>query len=298
MATLPAVRQESSVAPAGLVPQSIDELMQFSEMAVKSRLLPASIQTKEQAAIIAIKGRELGITFMQSFESLYVVYGRVGMETKLMAALFTRAGHQYRIIERTPQRAVVDIYLKGQDEPQRFTMTMEEAVSARWHLEYDKEKKEWRDKNTWKTMPARMLMYRCLSSAIRLIAPGCLFGLHTTDELGDERPEPTVIEQRVQEQIAEAQEAPIEGETTELRDEPVPAPWAQNPDTATKFLNSACDYFGLSYPEVMEALGVDRIEQVTISMVQAKAKISAWVEEQIHGIDEGAEDEPRQGALV
>ena len=313
MASLPAVRRESRVAHGGLVPRNLVELMELAQMAIKSGLLPASIKTPEQAALIAIKGRELGITFMQSFESLFVVYGRVGMDTKLMASLLKRAGHEYRVIERTPARAVIDLYLKGSLEPRRFEMTMEEAEAARWHMEYDKEKKEWRQKNTWRTMPARMLMYRCLSSAIRLLAPDCLFGMHTTDEIEDERPEPEVAERRVCESLTEADEQTVEAEVEELGPESpaepggddqtqakAPAPWAQDKAKAEQFMAKAAEYFGLSEGEILTALGVKLIEETTLTMHEAKAQIGAWLEGQLAERVRSQQEEATlaQGALV
>jgi hypothetical protein len=303
MSTLPATRTE-----AALVPTSLADLLALAEIAVKSGLLPESITTKEQAAVIMLKGREVGITTMQSFESIYVVHGRTAMDTKLLATLLRRAGHDYRIIERTEEIAVIDLYLKQDRTPEgwparRYTMTMEEAKQAGWHLEKRRDTGKWEEKHTWKTMPARMLMYRCLSSGIRLHAPESLFGLHTLDEMQDERPERDFIdatwseEPEPQPQDREPQDSSVEPEPEpepEPTAPPPPAPWAQDPDKATKFVTAASEYFGLSQAEILTALDVESIDRVTLTMVQTKARIAAWIEERLTEAEVGANNDSPQ----
>ncbi len=305
MGSLPAVRSES-----GLVPGNVSELLEMAAIAVKSGLLPRGVDTKEKAALIMLKGHELGITTMQSFESLFVVYGRVGMDTKLMATLLRRAGHDYRVIERTPERAVVDLYLK-QDRTvdgwpaRRFVLTMEEAKAARWHMEKNTRTGQWQEKATWNGMPARMLLYRCLSSAIRLYAPECLFGLHTLDELDGGGPEPAqgamIVEDLAPMGQEDPAEPPVDGDFSELPGDPEPepqpaptpkakpAPWTRDKAKAAEFMQAAADHFGLSYPEIFTALGVESIEQVTCSMTEARAQLETWLNENVYQVDESAE---------
>lgn len=303
MSTLPATRTE-----AGLVPESLADLLALADMAVKSRLLPESITTKEQAAVIMLKGREVGITTMQSFESIYVIHGRTAMDTKLIATLLRRAGHDYRIIERTPELAVIDLYLKQDRTPEgwparRYTMTIDEAKAANWHMEKRKDTGKWEEKHTWKTMPARMLMYRCLSSGIRLYAPESLFGLHTLDEMQDAAAQhPDVVDATWTEtaldpgdvliadepleepgpEPAAAQEPKAAAQEPEAPPQPAPpAPWAQDTAKAAEFLARAADYFAMSQAEILTALDVENVNQVNITMAQAKARIAAWIEDRL-----------------
>src|SRR5436309_1626388 len=67
-----------------------------AEAVKKAGLLPAAM-TAEQAAIIVMKGRELGIPTMRSLEGMYVVNGKVAMDAKLIMGL---------IRERCPQAKI------------------------------------------------------------------------------------------------------------------------------------------------------------------------------------------------
>jgi hypothetical protein len=81
----------------------------------------------------------------------------------------------------------------------------------------------------------------------------------------------------------------------------VPASWAQNKAKADEFMARAHEYFGLSFPEILSALGVEKVADATCTMKEARARIARWLDENVYQVDEGAEEPtetPRQAALV
>lgn len=165
-------KQQTAVAPPR--EYSLSELVQMADLLIKSRLVPEAIQTKEQAAIIMLKGQELGLKPMQAMSDIYVVYGQAHMGTKLMCALFKAAGHRYEVLDRTKDVARVKFML-ADGTSYTHTMTMEEVSQAGWNKVGGKIKYQWTQ------MPAVMLMYRCLSSGIRMLAPEVLHGMGVVD---------------------------------------------------------------------------------------------------------------------
>lgn len=147
----------------------------LGEMAVKSGFLPTSIRTAEQAIIIMLKGRELGIPPMQAFSSIAVVSGKPTMSAELMLSM----------IYKNVSGAIVDIVTTNDKECKIeakrpngkktvFTFTMEDAKRA-----------NLTGKGPWLTYPAAMLRARCISSMARAMFPDALSGVvYTAEELG------------------------------------------------------------------------------------------------------------------
>ena len=180
MSNLPAVRGSNGE----LVTYNLPDVMQIATMLVESRLLPEQIKTPQQAAIIILKGLELGLMPLQATEEIFVVNGKPSLGTKLMVSLWRRAGHDYRIVERNAERVTIRFMLKG-GQVYDHTLTMAEVSQAKWDQSYDRDKKAWVPKPTWKQMPAIMLTYRCFSTGIRMLDPSVLQSLRTQDEAHD-----------------------------------------------------------------------------------------------------------------
>ncbi len=151
-------------------PMALAELKERAAMFIASRLAPEGM-TADQAAIIAMKGHELGLGMMRSLEEIYVVRGRPAMSAKLMAALYTQAGHTYDIKTRNEKQVTILFTLRD-GRTYEHTITMEDATKAGW------------TKNAkYQEIPAQMLTYRALASGIRIIAPGVLHGMPLSEEM-------------------------------------------------------------------------------------------------------------------
>lgn len=154
----------------------------LAERAMKSGLLPESIETPEAAMLIIAKGREIGIGGMASFKHMYVIKGQVGMDSALIAYLFERRGHSFIPIKRTAEECSIRFYHRN-GATYTHTLTRAEVTKARW--DQYKKNDTYQTKDQWLKMPEVMLYYRTLTTGIRMVDPGCLLGVRSDDELMD-----------------------------------------------------------------------------------------------------------------
>ena len=187
MSNLPAVRGSNGE----LVTYSLPDVMQIAALLFESGLVPTQIKSAKQVAIIILKGLELGLMPFQATEEIFVVNGKPSLGTKLMVSLWRRAGHDYRVTERTKESVTIRFMLKG-GQVYDHTLTMAEVSQARWDQTYERADKDdpkkggqWVPKPTWKQMPTIMLTYRCFSTGIRMLDPSVLQSLRTADEAHD-----------------------------------------------------------------------------------------------------------------
>lgn len=152
-------------------------MVQWGAQALKSRLLPSSISTPEAAAIVVLKGRELGISFMTSISQIYVINGKPGMSAELIQGLARKnlPGLVINILESTSKTAKIE-FIRPEKGSKPFVQefTMEEAIAAKLT-----------SKDVWKQYPAAMLWSRCVTAGLRKVCPEALMGIsHTPEELG------------------------------------------------------------------------------------------------------------------
>lgn len=147
-------------------------------VAMDSGLLPSHIKTPQQVAIIALKGKELGIPFMQSLQSISVINGKPVLASELMAALIYRKIPGAKIVykETSADKCVIEATRPG-EPPQDFTFTFDEAVKAGLTRN-----------PTWERYRAAMLRARCISLMARAKFPDAIMGCYTPEEMGHEEP--------------------------------------------------------------------------------------------------------------
>lgn len=144
--------------------------------AVRSGLLPRGMSI-EAAAIIALKGREIGIPIMQALGQISVVNGRPVCAAELQLALIYRhcKGAIVNVLESTDIKACIEFIRPG-CKPFESTFTIEDAKRA-----------GVASKSVWQQYPKAMLRARAVSAGARVIFPDALMGMsHTPEELGAE----------------------------------------------------------------------------------------------------------------
>lgn len=161
----------------GTLPTAAEFAMmkEFGKMAVASGFLPTSIKTPEQAVIIIMKGRELGIPPMNAFSSIAVVQGKPTMSAELMLSMIYKnvKGAIVNFIQTDAQQCVIEAQRPGGRATQ-FTFSMEDAKRANLV-----------GKGPWQTYPQAMLRARCISAMARAMFPDALSGIvYTPEELG------------------------------------------------------------------------------------------------------------------
>lgn len=154
-------------------------LKEQAKMAIVSGLLPKHIVKPEQAVIIAMKGKELGIPFMQAMSGITVIQGKPALSAELMLALIYRnvPGAQINFLT-DPEKAHTECAVemaRPHGKPQRFKFTLEDAKRA-----------GLLSNPSWTKYPAAMLRARTVSAAARAVFPDAIMGCYTPEEIGGE----------------------------------------------------------------------------------------------------------------
>lgn len=196
------------------VPAAFSEQMHMAAALAESDLLPSHLRRKPANVLVIIQGaRALDVSAFWALQSMHVIEGKLSMAAELMRALVIRAGHKVNIVERSDERATVEIQRKDKDKPYRASFTWAEAVAA-----------ELDTKTNWRRYRKAMLVARATSIAVRDECPDVMFGVvYTPDELGavtDEEGVPvidgTTVEPPTEEDVARWCEALGHGELVDV----------------------------------------------------------------------------------
>jgi hypothetical protein len=162
---------------SNLIPTAGDfaTMKELGNMAIRSGFLPTSIKTPEQAVVIMLKGREIGIPPMQAFSSIAVVSGKPTMSAELMLSMIYRnvPGAIVNFLVTDANQCSIEAR-RPNGKFTKFSFTMEDAKRA-----------NLTGKGPWVTYPAAMLRARCISAMARAMFPDALSGIvYTPEELG------------------------------------------------------------------------------------------------------------------
>jgi hypothetical protein len=194
--------------------QEFRNMKEMGVMAVKSGFLPASIKTPEQAVIIMMKGRELGIPPMQAFSSIAVVNGKPTMSAELMLSMIYRnvPGAVVNFVKTDVTECAIEAK-RPNGKATTFSFSMDDARKA-----------NLTGKGPWVTYPAAMLRARCVSAMARAMFPDALSGVvYTAEELGAEVNEEGEI---LVETPAKPAPLPPEAEYSDVKTDESPVPAA------------------------------------------------------------------------
>lgn len=190
---------------------SFEDMKKQADLLIKSGFLPKAIQKPEQAVAIMMTGRELGMSPMQAFRSIYVVHGQPTLSAQLMLALCENTGElENKRIEQGDNFCQVTLKRKGQD-PYMVKFTIEDAKRLFGEAQF-------KQKDNWERQPQTMLLWRAISAACRVVFPDAVTGLYTPDELGAEidlTPTGEIVEVRAPEQIEQEPPQPNDAPKTD-----------------------------------------------------------------------------------
>ncbi|MEQ8278344.1 MAG: hypothetical protein RMA76_38230 [Deltaproteobacteria bacterium] len=172
-----AIARRSTVAldPYAFEPGSLAELKELGREIVQSGIFP-HIKTPEQAVVVAMWGRSLGLSAVQAFEGLYTVNGRPAWYTWLLVSLVRQHPECefFECVESTPTRAVWRSKRKGRPEIAK-TFTIQDAHDAGYAQRNAK----------YKTEPEIMLSNRCASRLARQEWSEQIHGMATGEDILD-----------------------------------------------------------------------------------------------------------------
>ena len=155
-------------------------------MLVKSKFLPKSIETPEQALAIILTGRELGIGIMQALNNINVISGKPTVPPQLMLALINRTGALEGLsIDDDGQSCTVTMKRRGR-EPHSESFSMKDAALMKTteYINGNKQTISLSEKYNWKQQPAVMRKWRAVAACARVVFPDVILGLYTPDEMG------------------------------------------------------------------------------------------------------------------
>jgi hypothetical protein len=173
------VRGDERSAMLAFEPQDMRGLVDLSKILYESKLLPKAIQSWQAAVTIAIRGRELGLTIMQAFSSIYIIEGKVVLSGDLIVGMVKRnAECRYmRLVECTNERCVYETQRVGDPEPTRIAWSMDDAKAAGLNT-----------KDNWRKYPRAMLRARCGAEISRAVYPDLAMGMYDPDEISSPSP--------------------------------------------------------------------------------------------------------------
>lgn len=194
-------------AAAAAQKQDLGAMLAVARKFWASGMMPAHVKREEDAIAIALRGAELGLPVIQSWHSMYVVKGRVGMESKMMLGLAYKLLPGFQLVvgyfdvegrlvhEYGPERVTLTARRTADAPWVTVSFTIEEARAAGYTERYDRKKGKTVPKETWAKVPADMLAARCTARLLRLVAPDAFQGLYDREEIAEMRTEePIAIE--------------------------------------------------------------------------------------------------------
>lgn len=170
-----------AVMPNNLVPtqELWTQIKAMGDSAFKSGLMPSHIKNGDAAAIIMMRGYELGLQPMVAIDSLYVVNNKIGVSADMLLAAIRKEIPDAEIDIVKSDAKICEIHAKRPKDKKAtvITYTIEEAQTA-----------QLLGKDNWKKHPADMLFARCVSRMKRRLFNEVMKGLsHTPEELEDIR---------------------------------------------------------------------------------------------------------------
>jgi hypothetical protein len=171
----------STVQPRGLALATFEDAFRFSKLVANSDFAPKDFRGKPESCLLAIQhGAELGLSPMQSLQSIAVVNGRPSVygDTALAVCKGSPVCEWVReTIEGEGEHmvAVCQAKRRGDSKP----------VESRFGVAEAKKANLWGKAGPWTQYPRRMLQMRARGFALRDAFPDLLHGLVTAEEAAD-----------------------------------------------------------------------------------------------------------------
>jgi hypothetical protein len=144
----------------------------------------------EQAQVMALTCMSDRITLVEFGRRYNIIEGKLSMKSDAMLARYLELGGKCVWLETTAQACRAKWTFSGNDIEIGFTI--DDAVRAGLCGPGGSRKKEQAKDGNWQKYPDAMLRARCISKAIRMIAPQVNAGYYTPEEVQDfdDRPSP------------------------------------------------------------------------------------------------------------
>ncbi len=159
-----------ALAKYNALPATLEEVQAYGALAKQAGIIPKEMNEIQASAIVQA-GREMGLAPLQSLRTIFLVNGRLVMKAELMLALARKfAGVRVESIVDEEERCTVTL-VRGEE---RITTTFSDEDAKRAGLVTPN--------SAWAKYPRIMRQWRCISAALRIIAPEVTLGFLTPEE--------------------------------------------------------------------------------------------------------------------
>lgn len=137
--------------------------------------------TQEQAAVVMLKGHELGLGLATAFEFIHMVEGKPSISPKGMLAMIHQSGNIEIKVTRLPADkaqplAGYECWMKRRDTGFEHT--------SRFTLDDAKRAELVKPRGNWEKYPENMCMWRAIGFAADVVCPDLGGGMYRPEELG------------------------------------------------------------------------------------------------------------------
>lgn len=174
-----------------LQPHTYEEVVRAAKDLVKSGLWKGVLDTDQQAVMVILAGRELGLGLVQSANTFYVVNGRIGMFSAKKIAVIRRAGYAVRCTN-DPTHA------KCADKSYAEWTAIRDGVEVKASFSLEEAKKMGlADRPEWRKQPENMMVWRAASRLCDREFSDVVGGMESEFEEDRERPilQATIVSQ-------------------------------------------------------------------------------------------------------
>jgi len=157
--------------------ESLREPMSIGKVFAESGMFP-DIKSQAQAVVKILAGRELGLSAFESMKNIYLVNGKLAIQSNALASLIkTNNKYDYKVDTLTNEECKITfLRLKGDktEEVGTSEFTFKDAAKAGLV-----------NKENWKNYPKNMLFARALANGVRFYCPDAACGWHVQEEYED-----------------------------------------------------------------------------------------------------------------
>lgn len=157
--------------------ESLREPMSIGKIFAESGMFP-DVKSQAQAVVKILAGRELGLSPFESMKNIYLVNGKLAIQSNALASLIkSNNKYDYRVDVLTDQECKITfLRIKGEkpEEVGTSEFTFKDAAKAGLV-----------NKDNWKSYPKNMLFARALANGVRFYCPDAACGWHVQEEYED-----------------------------------------------------------------------------------------------------------------
>ena len=157
-------------------PENLQEAIKLADKIAESSIIPSTLRGKgPDVLVMMMTGRDLGLSAMQSLQSIQVIEGIPRLSSKLKLALCLQRPavcKYFRLVESTDKIATYVTLREGNTEPNRLSFTIEQAQQMGLVKPFPSGKP-----NRWMLDPSTMLRARASGRLADAIYPDILLNL-------------------------------------------------------------------------------------------------------------------------